>query len=192
MGRIVFEELGYSDLAAVHALLSACRQQAPVLHSCATLLAASEALGTWLPRKLSFAQQYLLGVCDEDSRELLGVIHAIEHYPDFGTLTISLLLVTPLVSKNRLLSRICEATEAWASEQGVRKIRIPVHAGSIPMLHFWREAGFVAEPEPDSFVCGRGIVFGKRLGDKVRNSNTSRPTYLPLNTPAFQKPRGLQ
>jgi len=163
MGHLVLERLDRYDLPAAQALLEACREHFVLTTGRPVSPTAARALHAQLPDGVTSANKYLLGLCEPDTRELIGLIDAVAHYPDAETLTVGLLLISPLHAGDDVVRTACRLVERWAAERGMRRVRIAVHASSVSVLHFWQTAGFVAEAEPIRDGRRLMVVFEKRL-----------------------------
>ncbi len=167
MGHIVLERLDRYDLPAVQALLEACHEGADPGVGCPAAANAARSLYAHLPHGVSRVDRHLLGLTDPATRELLGLIDAVAHYPDAATLTVRLFLVSPLHAEGAAPQEAQRLLEGWTAARGMRRARIEVSASSWSALHFWQTAGFVAESEPVREGRRLVVVFEKWVGQEA-------------------------
>jgi len=148
MGHLALERLDQHDLPAVQALFRACKECFVATTGRPAPLDAAHSLYMDLPASVMRADKHLLGVCDTQTRELMGLIDAICGHPEPGTLTVGLFLLSPCCAEGTLMQKACRLLEAWAEQRGLLRLRIAVHAVSVPRLDLWRQAGFVPDGEP--------------------------------------------
>jgi hypothetical protein len=175
MGHIVLERLERHDLPAVQALLDACREHCAVVLGQPACPASAYPLYASLPPQLPRADKHLLGISDPETRELMGLIDALAHYPDAATLTVRLFLVPPWYGETAVPQEARRVLETWAAERGMRRARIEVRVSSWSARDFWRMAGFVAEAEPVRHGRHLVVVFEKWLipsleGEEISSS----------------------
>ncbi|MBM3500080.1 MAG: hypothetical protein FJX74_15600 [Armatimonadetes bacterium] len=163
MAEIVLERLEWPDLPAVEALLEACGEQHRLALGRPPGPGAAEAHCAGLPRGVPRTRKHLLGITDAGTRELMGLIDAVVHFPDAATLTVGLFLISPLHSEGSTPQIARGLLEVWATERWMRHVRVEVSANSWSALQFWQSAGFVAEAAPIRAGRGLVVVFEKQL-----------------------------
>jgi hypothetical protein len=178
MGHLVLERLDPHDLPSVQALLEACEGHFVATTGRPAPAGAARSLLTRLPGGATCADKHILGICDPDTRELMGLIDAVNGHPEPGTLAIGLFLVSPWYVEGSVPQVACRLLEAWARERRVSRLRIAVHASSVSVLHFWQTEGFVAESEPVRDGRRLVVVFEKQLANRASADAGSTGAWL--------------
>jgi hypothetical protein len=166
MGHVILERLDPHDLPSVQALLEACEAHFIATAGRPAPPGAAHSLLTRLPDGATYVGKHVLGICDPDTRELMGLIDAVSGHPEPGTVAIGLFLVSPWYAEGPVPQVACRLLEAWARERRMSRLRIAVHASSVSVLHFWQTEGFVAEAAPVRDGRMLVVVFEKQLANR--------------------------
>lgn len=84
---------------------------------------------------------HLFGLCDFQER-LVGVITALQHYPDDETWWIGLMLLAPDQRGQGLGAAFYRAFEQWLSNQGANYVALSAIADNAQGRAFWQRLGF--------------------------------------------------
>ncbi len=144
MRRIALEELYEHDLQAVQAVFEACEDYFVFATGAPAPSGAAHTLYIQLPEGCCYRDKHILGICDAETRELMGVIDAIVGYPDLHTLTLGLFLVVPRHIDSEVVGEAREALERWARARGAARIRIAAYEGLGVTASLLEGAGFTA------------------------------------------------
>jgi hypothetical protein len=178
MGHVILERLDAHDLPSVQALLEACEAHFVATTGRRAPAGAARSLFTRLPDGATYVGKHVLGICDSDTRELMGLIDAVSGHPEPGTLAIGLFLVSPWYVEGSVPQVACRLLEAWARERRMSRLRIAIHASSVSVLHFWQTEGFVADAEPIRDGRRLVVVFEKRLANRDAGDVGSTGAWL--------------
>lgn len=124
MRRIALEELFEHDLPAIQAVFEACEDYFVLATGAPAPPGAAHALRTQLPEGCCYRDKRILGICNAETRELIGLIDAFLSYPDLQTVTLGLFLVVPHHTHREAVGEAREALEHWARARGAARIRI--------------------------------------------------------------------
>ena len=163
MSRVVLEELGRQDLMAVEAVFAACEDYFVLATGRPPPPRAADSLFIQLPEGCCYEDKHILGICDPDTRELLGLIDAIVGHPDLRTLTLGLFLITPEGLRPETAQEAFRLLEQWARARGLFKIRVTGNDLLQGTARFFERAGFRATQEPAGWASGKVVTLEKHL-----------------------------
>jgi len=110
---------------------------------------------------------HLFGLCDFQER-LVGVITALQHYPDDETWWIGLMLLAPDQRGQGLGAAFYRAFKQWLSNQGANYVALSAIADNAQGRAFWQRLGFneIRQTAPRTMGQKTHVVhvFRRRLG----------------------------
>jgi ribosomal protein S18 acetylase RimI-like enzyme len=116
-----------------------------------------------VPQGRSPDDKLILGILDRQG-ELVGLLDALQHYPDETTWWIGLLLFTPAARSQGLGERVVQGFAGYVQSNGGQAIMLGVVEDNPRAYQFWQRMGFetVHKTEPRQF------------GDKIQVVNVMR------------------
>lgn len=84
---------------------------------------------------------YIFGLFNAE-QALLGMIAAVQRYPDKQTWWVGLMMLTPQARGQGLGTGFYRGFEGWVAAQGGLKISLTVIEENLPGLQFWQNMGF--------------------------------------------------
>lgn len=92
------------------------------------------------PPEVAAHNHYTIGLFD--GPKLVGVIEALNDYPEAGTMYVGLMLLEPDYRGGGVGSAVHEAFKAWAERRGAARLMLSVVEENRAALRFWRRMGY--------------------------------------------------
>lgn len=148
-------ELGSEDGPALEALIVACADYYETAHGHPPFPAEAQSIYMALPDGARPESKLVLGVFRASDRELAGVTDVIRDYPDVGSWTLGLLMLTPGERGKGVGTQTYEAFERLARASGAREMILNTRDVMDGAHAFWMRRGFRDDTEPgrtDGFI----------------------------------------
>jgi ribosomal protein S18 acetylase RimI-like enzyme len=160
---LLLKQLTSNDIPCLQAFLEQCEEYLFFQDEKLLSAGAAEALLFDQPDDSYPHSKVVLGIHTIDQAELVGVVDLIEHYRDYGTLSLVLMLIKPDCRNKELGSTAYHQLEAWAIGRQIRKIRLGVLFGNDHGVRFWKKMGFNETGEIKPYLSNNFFVLEKYL-----------------------------
>ena len=159
---MILRELDEEDLSSIQAVFEACEDYFIHTTGGPVTSASAHSLYIQLPAGKSYEDKHILGICDAETNDLVGVIDAILGYPEPDTAMLGLFLIKPKF-RDRIGRKAYALLERWVKERGFVAIRVSVHEDIKDDANFWKSLGFGASDQVSQDENHTVLVYEKRL-----------------------------
>jgi ribosomal protein S18 acetylase RimI-like enzyme len=163
VSMLLLKQLTSNDMPCLQVLLEQCEEYLVFQDKKPLSAGAAEALLSDQPDDSYPQSKVVLGIYTTNQAELVGVFDLLEHYREYGTLSLVLLLIKPESRSQKLGSDAYHQLEAWAIGRQIRKIRLGVLFGNDQGVNFWRKMGFKDTGEIKPYLSNNFFVLEKYL-----------------------------
>jgi len=140
--------LDSTDGDALQALLERCTDYIQLVCGTPTWPSAAQALLTQVPEGKGSSDKFVIGIY-ADTRNLIGVLDAIQNYPASDEWHLGLMLLEPQQRNRGLGGQLYRAFEHWVAQFGAQYIRLGVVEQNDQGYRFWQRMGFeIIEKKP--------------------------------------------
>lgn len=122
-------------------------------------------LYTSLPGDINEGEKFILGIYSTESDYLLGVFELVEHYRNYETLTIALMMIEPEYRSQGLGHLAHSELESMAIDRNMNILRIGVLLGNKSGYRFWLRMGYQETGEVKAYREHGFVVMEKKMKD---------------------------
>ncbi|WPB77690.1 GNAT family N-acetyltransferase [Archangium violaceum] len=135
------KRLGVDGAPALQSLLERCRDFLELTHEAPRPDEANHFLAN-LPDGKTLEDKFVLGLYQNGTSELAGVIDIVRHWPVKNEWIIGTFLLDPTRRNAGLGARVHRELEGWVRHQGATGLRLVVQQQNPGALRFWQRQGY--------------------------------------------------
>jgi GNAT superfamily N-acetyltransferase len=141
LGEVIVSEIGLDYLDEVQSLLERCADYDSAITGKFVEPEDSVELLTVVPAGKEIRDKHVLGIFYQHEG-LIGVLDAVQDYPNPRDWFIGLLLLDPHERNRRIGEQTLRAFERWAREGGAQAIQLSVLEENQSAYRFWSRCGY--------------------------------------------------
>jgi GNAT superfamily N-acetyltransferase len=166
LGGVVVSEIGFDYLDEVQALLERCADDEEMVTGKPVEPEDSVELLTVVPSGKDIQDKHVMGIFYQHEG-LIGVLDAVQDYPNPEEWFIGLLLLDPHERRRGIGEQVLRAFESWARGWGARAIQLGVLETNLGAVRFWTRCGYMPVERLHSAIIGGDehsfVIFRREL-----------------------------
>jgi GNAT superfamily N-acetyltransferase len=155
LGEVIVSEIGLDYLDEVQALLERCADYDSAISNKVVEPEDSVELLTVVPAEKALRDKHVLGIFYQHEG-LIGVLDAVQDYPNPRDWFIGLLLLDPHERNRGIGEQTLRAFERWARQGGAHAIQLNVLEENQSAYRFWLRCGYQPVEKRQPAFAGTG------------------------------------
>ncbi len=142
--------LSEDDLPNIQTLFTTCSDFFDLVYGNTNLNTEARALFTDCPKGKTPADKLLIGLHHREytpSKNLIGLLELIKHYPNYEDWYIGLLVIEPSQRNKYIATTLLQQLATALKNQSAKKLKLIVQKQNHQAIHFWQKHGFTIEKE---------------------------------------------